>query len=115
LLTALKKAHRTYLLSNTNAIHLEHINHRVLPSINGMRSLDDYFHNTYYSHLMKKRKPEPAIFLQVLEENGLSASETLFLDDNAENIEGAKAVGLQTAFVNSNDFILDYFHEQRTA
>jgi glucose-1-phosphatase len=115
LLTALKSKYNTFLLSNTNTIHLDFINENIIPSMNGIRSLDDYFHKTYYSHLMKKRKPDSEIFLQVLEENGLAASETLFLDDNSDNIEGAKLVGLQTAFVNTDGFILEYFHEQRTA
>lgn len=115
LLARLKTKYRTFLLSNTNTIHLDFINDKVLPTLDGVRSLDDYFHKTYYSHLMAKRKPEPEIFLQVLEENNLSASETLFLDDNQDNVAGAKTVGLQTAYVDSPDFILQYFHEQRTA
>jgi glucose-1-phosphatase len=115
LLAILKNKYQTFLLSNTNTIHLDFINRYALPSGNGIHTLEDYFHKTYFSHLMKKRKPEREIFLQVLNENGLHPAETLFLDDNADNIEGAKAVGLQTAFVNTNDFILDYFHEHRTA
>jgi glucose-1-phosphatase len=113
LLTALKMNYNTFLLSNTNTIHLDFINSKVLPAMEGVVSLDDYFHKTYYSHLMGKRKPDAEIFLHVLEENNLNAGETLFLDDNPDNIEGAKSVGLRTAFVNTNNFIIDYFHEQR--
>lgn len=115
LLTRLKTRYRTFLLSNTNTIHLDFLNDKVLPGIDGVRNLDDYFHKTYYSHLMAKRKPEPGIFLQVLEENNLNAAETLFLDDNKDNVAGAQVVGLQTVYVDSPDFILQYFHEQRTA
>jgi glucose-1-phosphatase len=114
LLKQLKTSHQTFLLSNTNTIHLDFINQTVIPGMSGVKTLDDYFHKTYYSHLMGKRKPEPEIFIQVLNENGLSAGETLFLDDNAENIEGARAVGLQTAYVDTPDFILRYFNGQRT-
>jgi glucose-1-phosphatase len=115
LLANLKKEFKTFLLSNTNNIHLDFINDHIISKMPGVVSLDGYFHKTYYSHRMKKRKPEPEIFLQVLDENGLLPEETLFLDDNAGNIEGANAVGLKTAFVNTSDFILDYFHEHRTA
>ncbi len=108
LLTSLKASYPTFLLSNTNTIHLDYVNSVILPSQN-TAALENYFHRTYYSHLMGKRKPEPEIFLQVLEENNLVASETLFLDDNPDNIAGAAAVGLQTAFVNTPDFILEYF------
>lgn len=110
LLTFLKEKYPTYLLSNTNTIHLDYVNSVILPAQN-TPPLDGYFHRAYYSHFMGKRKPEPEIFQQVLDENYLKASETLFLDDNADNIAGAAAVGLQTAFVNTPDFILDYFNE----
>jgi HAD superfamily hydrolase (TIGR01549 family) len=109
LLRKLKSSHRTFLLSNTNTIHLDFINQKVLPGMNGISSLDDYFHQTYYSHLMGKRKPDPEIFLQVLQENNLDPAETLFLDDNKDNVAGAQKVGLQTAYVDPPGFILQYF------
>jgi glucose-1-phosphatase len=80
-----------------------------------VQSLDECFHKSYYSHLMRKRKPEPEIFLQVLHENDLDPAETIFLDDNADNIAGAKAVGINAVFVDKPDFILNYFHEHRTS
>lgn len=40
-------------------------------------------------------KPDPAIYLLLLHQFGLTASRTLFLDDRQDNIEGARAVGLQ--------------------
>jgi glucose-1-phosphatase len=110
LLNNLKSKYNTYLLSNTNTLHLEYINTKVLPQAN-IPVLENFFHKTYYSHLVGKRKPEAEIFLQVIQENNLKPDETLFLDDNADNIVGAAAVGLKTAFVNTSTFILDYFHE----
>jgi HAD superfamily hydrolase (TIGR01509 family) len=61
---------------------------------------------------MKKRKPNADIFEQVLSENSLLAHETLFLDDNLPNIEGAKQLGIQTVHVVTPDLILNYFNEQ---
>lgn len=110
LLVNLKKKYPIFLLSNTNTIHLDCVNSIIFPPT-ANPSLDSYFHKAYYSHFMGKRKPEPEIFQQVLDENNLQASETLFLDDNADNIAGAAAVGLQTALVNTPDFILHYFNE----
>src|SRR5688572_7631143 len=113
LMERLKKDFSVYLLSNTNNIHLNFINQIMLPGIidNG-NMLDNYFHRAYYSHIMKKRKPNADIFEQVLNENSLMAHETLFLDDNLANIEGAKKLGIQTVHVVTPDLILDYFHEQ---
>jgi glucose-1-phosphatase len=111
LLQKLKENYRVFLLSNTNGIHLHFINEVILKDLTGNTVLDDYFHKAYYSHRMLKRKPEPEIFHEVLDENSLKAEETLFLDDNALNIEGAKAVGIATIYVNTANHILDVFNE----
>ena len=110
LLTRLQNEFRVFLLSNTNAIHLHHINTIMLPKGANQKSLDEYFHKAYYSHRMGKRKPDAEIFEQVLEENHLIPEQTLFLDDYAINIEGAKALGIKTVHVTSPNLILDYFH-----
>ena len=39
-------------------------------------------------------KPDAAIFHCLLDKYGLKAEESLFIDDNAENVEGAAAAGL---------------------
>jgi len=54
------------------------------------------FEKVYFSFEVGMRKPDEAIFRFVLEENNLNPSTTLFVDDNLENIESAKKVGLQT-------------------
>ncbi len=110
LLSRLKNDYRVYLLSNTNSIHLEYIQNTIMPAVGGAEILDEYFHRAYYSHLMKKRKPDADIFEQVLQENGLKADESLFLDDNDANIAGAKALGIQTLHIPTPDLILTYFH-----
>ena len=109
LLKKLQSEFQVFLLSNTNNIHLHHINESMLPE-EGRGSLDNYFHKAYYSHKMGKRKPDAEIFEQVLDENHLLPEQTLFLDDYAVNIEGAKSLGIRTVHVNSPNLILDYFH-----
>ncbi len=110
LLTRLQNEFRVFLLSNTNGIHLEYINGVMLSASRDKRQLDHYFHKAYYSHRMGKRKPDAEIFEQVLEENRLVPEETLFLDDYAVNIEGARSLGIKTVHVTSPHLILDYFH-----
>lgn len=110
LLTRLQGEFQVFLLSNTNAIHVHHINEVILPKGREDRTLDSYFHKAYYSHRMGKRKPDAEIFEQVIEENHLVPEQTLFLDDYAINIEGAKSVGIKTVHVTSPHLILDYFH-----
>lgn len=112
LVNALKSKYNVFLLSNTNAIHVKHINEVLLRAVPGaLSSLDDYFHQAYYSHVMKKRKPNADIFEEVLDASNLNPRETLFLDDNHDNIAGAKKLGISTALVDTPDYILRYFNE----
>jgi glucose-1-phosphatase len=109
LLKKLKEKNNVYLLSNTNGIHLQYIDEVILPEVTH-ETLDSYFHKAYYSHRMRKRKPDAEIFEQVLDENGLRPEQTLFLDDNLQNIEAANALGIKTIHVTTPDHILAYFH-----
>ncbi|AKD01826.1 HAD family phosphatase [Pontibacter korlensis] len=95
LLLELGKKYRIFLLSNTNAIHLERFNQIVAHSFT-IPSLDSLFEKTYYSHLVGKRKPDAHIFEQILAENSLDKSETLFIDDSIQHIESANKLGINT-------------------
>ena len=46
-------------------------------------------------------KPERQIYEYLLAQLGLSASDVLFVDDVADNVEGAKAAGLRAAVFTS--------------
>lgn len=108
LLERTKKTHRTFLLSNTNNIHLECFN-KIVKHTTGLDSIDSYFHKAYYSHLLKMRKPDDEIYLHVLEQNKLNPAETLFMDDNRDNLEGAKRVGIQAAHIAHPDDLYSLF------
>ena len=108
LLEMLKTKYNVYLLSNTNNIHVHYINNTLLQRI-ACNSLDDCFHRAYYSHRMKKRKPDAEIFQQVLDEGNFKPEETLFLDDNLANVEGAGKLGIRTLHVVNPDMIYQYF------
>lgn len=89
----LSKKYRIFLLSNTNEIHKVKF-HRIFEEQYGY-SFYDLFERNHYSHEMGKRKPDPAIYLQVLEENQLKAEESLFVDDAEENVVAAESVGMR--------------------
>jgi FMN phosphatase YigB (HAD superfamily) len=104
LLLRVKDQYRTFLLSNTNSIH-----HRwfteYLKNEHGLQGNEPLFEKVYYSHIMGKRKPDAEIFQQVLDENTLDPAETLFIDDTAQHIEGAKKLGIQTYLMTAPDSI----------
>ncbi len=94
-LKEITQTHRIYLLSNTNAIHKIAFE-ETLRKQTGARSLDEYFHKTYYSHMVGLRKPNEDIFRYVLQDAGIIAAETLFVDDLAANVETADRLGFRT-------------------
>lgn len=50
-------------------------------------------------------KPEPEIYLRLFERFGLNPSECVFADDKAENVEGARALGMESIlFVNAEQY-----------
>jgi HAD superfamily hydrolase (TIGR01509 family) len=52
---------------------------------------------------MQTRKPEKEAYQIVLNHFKVQPSETLFLDDNAENIAGAKKLGIRTILVTTQE------------
>jgi putative hydrolase of the HAD superfamily len=54
----------------------------------------DVFRGVVISGEIQLMKPEPEIYLHLLERFGLRAQESVFVDDMQANVDGAKAVGL---------------------
>lgn len=75
-----------YILSNTNAIHMDYIFGRY----GFMREFDGYV----LSHEVGLLKPDRRIYELALRRFGLEAGRTVFVDDILANCEGARCVGL---------------------
>ena len=105
-LKGLGARYKLYLLSNTNAIHLEAFA-KILYSQTQEHSLDPYFEIAWYSHTIGLRKPNKDIFEFVLGDAGLQANETLFVDDSYNNIDTAKSLGLQTHLLKPRERLED--------
>jgi len=109
----LQPRYRTFILSNTNPIHIREVN-RILQRDTGVSSLDVLFERVYLSYEMGKMKPSADIYQEVLEESGLVAEETVFLDDNLDNLASAQQLGIQTVHIYEPVTILEYFAHVRT-
>ena len=102
-LRELKKRYPLYILSNSNIMHWR-ICHEKLMWFEG-EDIFKWFRQSFASFEMHLEKPEPAIFERVIQQTGIKAEETLFIDDLAENLEGAAAVGFQTLLTKNGDWI----------
>ena len=109
-LTCLKRlsgSYRLFLLSNTNEIHIQEIESRV-----GAEVFSDFcalFEKVYLSHELGLRKPHPEVFTHIIEEQELAASETLFIDDSIQHVEGAIKAGLR-AYHLTDDQTIDQLY-----
>jgi 2-haloacid dehalogenase len=61
-----------------------------------------WFDGTVVSGREKMMKPEPAIFRLLLDRFSLTPNTTLMIDDNEENIEAARKLGIQTLLFRSS-------------
>ena len=57
------------------------------------------------SYQVHALKPEPEIYQILLDKYGLQAEECLFFDDRADNVESARALGIQAVQVTSREML----------
>ncbi len=105
LLKNIRNHYRIFLLSNTNSLHHSAFQKKLFLQTGNY--LEDIFHKTYYSQVVKMRKPDVEIYQLVIDDNKLNASETLFIDDTGSNINGALKTGLQTFHLKKPMTILE--------
>jgi len=90
-LQMLSQKYRLFLLSNTDAIHIKTFEKKT-----GTTFYSDFyqcFEKVYFSFEIGLRKPNPDAYNLILDQNGLQAKQTLFIDDKKENTDAAAALG----------------------
>jgi putative hydrolase of the HAD superfamily len=110
LLEDLHLNYRTFLLSNSNAIHYQ----KYLADFKqnyGYTNFDELFEKAWFSFNIGLKKPNPAIFRYVTDQRGLNPAETLFIDDTLMHVEGARKAGLHAHHLKiaGNEEITDLF------
>lgn len=98
LLQQLRNQYDLFLLSNTNEIHEETFTDTLSRS-RGIPHLGVLFDKVYFSHRVGLRKPTKEIFNYVLEDNGIAAKDTLFIDDSPQHIATAEELGINTIYL----------------
>ncbi|MBT2161001.1 HAD family hydrolase [Zobellia barbeyronii] len=84
--------YRLFLLSNTNDLHITHVAQKM--GSDRYERFQKPFEKFYLSHEINLRKPNAEIYQFVLDENGLKAEETFFIDDTKENTDAAEKLGI---------------------
>jgi putative hydrolase of the HAD superfamily len=102
-----KNNYSIYLLSNTNAIHIDAIKKQL-----GERkwlAFCKLFDKMYLSHELGLRKPDVKIFEYILNEQKLKAEEVFFIDDSPQHIASAKKIGIHCHHLLDDENIITLF------
>lgn len=102
-----EKGYPLFLLSNTNALHIDVALRRWKQTSDKMPA--DLFDQVYLSHEMGMRKPDPAIFRRVCDEQGLQPAHVLFVDDSIQHVLGAREAGLQAIHLTADRSLQEIF------
>ncbi len=105
LLKKLQQTHELILLSNTNTLHAECFEKKVLKL---GKPLSSYFDAIYYSHQLGLSKPTIEIYEYIHSKHNLQNKKVLFLDDTAENLVVPQTLGWQTAQISKEKTILNF-------
>jgi putative hydrolase of the HAD superfamily len=108
---ALKQRAKVYLLSNTNDLHWQYcLDHWF--NANG-NHCEVFFDKVFLSQEMHLEKPHAEIFEQVIKSIGAGCSSeapnTIFLDDNLDNVNAAKRCGIQAVQITPDVDWIEYF------
>ena len=95
LISNLKGRYTLGLISNTNAIHVEHITKRY--------EVLSQFDRQWWSNEAGVRKPDPAIYRMALTHFAIQPSEAVFIDDLHTNIAAAQRIGINAIQYQSFD------------
>tara|TARA_B100000767_G_scaffold208188_1_gene195118 strand:+ start:97 stop:717 length:621 start_codon:yes stop_codon:yes gene_type:complete len=109
LIKKLNNNHNIYLLSNTNAIHIDSFKKQ----LGNTKWLEfcKLFDKMYLSYELGLKKPNVKIFEHILEDQKLKAEDVFFIDDSPQHIAGAEKLGIQCHHLLDDEDIIDLFSD----
>ncbi len=110
LLESIRETYRIFLLSNSNEIHYLKYREEFQQQY-GYRDFDALFEKVYFSYRLHLKKPDPAIFRWVLNENKLNPAETLFIDDTLLHVEAAQELGITGYHLREGEDLTSLFEK----
>lgn len=105
LLAKLKKNYRLVALTNTNAVHYPVWAAKYTKTL-------EIFERVFSSHISQHRKPEPAAYQVVLDYLQMPPAQTWLFDDNPDNVDAAKKMGINTVLVTSFEQMIEEMKQQ---
>lgn len=95
--------YKAYVLSNFHLIAYENVTEKY--------SFFKYFDGGVISYEENLLKPEADIYDRLIKRYDIKPEETIFIDDTLENVEGAKALGINGILFKSPEDLIEKFKE----
>ncbi len=105
LLKELSNRYDLYMLSNTSSLHAP-VFEKMYKDAAGI-SMHDAFARIYYSFEIGFHKPDLEAWEYVIKDSGISPRETLFLDDNIQNIKASQELGFQAIHIHERTNLMN--------
>ena len=88
------RGHRVVCATNTLDVHFE---------VHQNRGDYSIFDAVYASHKLGVAKPHPGFWVRILEAEGVTTAEAVFIDDARANVEAARALGIEAHLFTDPD------------
>jgi glucose-1-phosphatase len=95
----LSKTYRLALLSNTDLIHVAHME--------GAYDFFRFFPVRIYSCAVGASKPNPIVYLEALRASKVQAGDAVYIDDVAAYVESARSLGMAGIHYQSRETLID--------
>ncbi len=105
LLKVLANRYSIYMLSNTSDLHAP-VFEKMFEETAGIK-MQNLFTKIYYSHEIGYLKPDLDAWKYVINDAGIKPEETLFLDDNIQNIKASQELGFQAIHIHERTNLMD--------
>jgi glucose-1-phosphatase len=108
LLKELKNHYTICMLSNTNSIHYKKVE-EILMRDCGVNTFSPIFDRLFLSYEMGYKKPDPAIYEEMVRQLNTTAERCMFFDDLEANLTAADNAGLQTYHIDHPKALVEFF------
>ncbi|MEN8155822.1 MAG: HAD family phosphatase [Bacteroidota bacterium] len=98
LIGRLQEHYNLYMLSNTSPLHVT-VFEKMYQDTAGI-PMHEVFKKIYYSHEIRRHKPDHGAWKYVIDDAGIVPEETLFLDDTMHNIKASQELGFQAIHIH---------------
>ena len=111
LLKSLKKKYSTFIIANTNPLHIQWTNRHLNQQFGVSGFVPHWVDGVFYSHLIRSRTTDPAFYAYVQNKVATPPEKILLIDESSDNLHCARLAGWNTQSHLPNHLITSTFNK----